>query len=238
MHVPYDLISLSFLSPLSPSLFLLFLPFLLLLSDAIFFSLVSFSPSLLSFFFLSSLLLLFLLYLSSYLLSLLLPSFSPLSFFLSLSFYSFLLSFFLSGPLLEKLKEQIELCRSFANNKDESYAHITEEERDVLRNEGTKQYSTYLYKCPTLSSFSPHLPGRHLLIFSFIFYSNFSLFIVWKTESWANEQSSLQNKMDKSANPVLTVAIITKIRNDLFKISRYVYVRNKSEGKELCSFKI
>ena len=67
--------------------------------------------------------------------------------------------------------------------------------------------------------------------FPSFFYLSFFLFLflVWKTESWANEQSSLQNKMDKSANPVLTVAIITKIRNDLFKISRYV--RNENDGK-------
>ena len=45
---------------------------------------------------------------------------------------------------------------------------------------------------------------------------------VWKTESWTNEQTTLQNRLDKSANPVLTVATITKIRNDLFKISRSV----------------
>jgi hypothetical protein len=41
------------------------------------------------------------------------------------------------GNLLDKLREQMDLCKSFANNKDECYAHITDEERDVLRNEGT-----------------------------------------------------------------------------------------------------
>lgn len=35
-----------------------------------------------------------------------------------------------------------------------------------------------------------------------------------------NEQTAIQNRLDKSATPTLTVASITKIRNDLFKISR------------------
>ena len=30
----------------------------------------------------------------------------------------------------------MDLCKSFANNKDECYAHVTDDERDVLRNEG------------------------------------------------------------------------------------------------------
>ena len=41
-----------------------------------------------------------------------------------------------SGNLLEKLREQMDLCKSFANNKDECYSHVTDDERDILRNEG------------------------------------------------------------------------------------------------------
>ena len=78
-----------------------------------------------------------------------------------------------TGPLLEKLKEQIELCRSFANNKDECYAHITDDERDVLRNEGMSvlylhshhilcaepslYFSYSIWSSSSFISFSPHL---------------------------------------------------------------------------------
>ena len=99
---------------------------------------------------------------------------TPLSFFLSLSLVPLPLSspssspslFPLAGPLLEKLKEQIELCRTFANNKDESYAHITEEERDVLRNEGILRCSAYIFTS-SLSSFL-HLPLMYLFPHFFI----------------------------------------------------------------------
>jgi hypothetical protein len=40
-----------------------------------------------------------------------------------------------------------------------------------------------------------------------------------------NEQTAIQNRLEKSATPTLTVASITKIRNDLFKISRCVLLR-------------
>jgi hypothetical protein len=40
-----------------------------------------------------------------------------------------------------------------------------------------------------------------------------------------NEQTAIQNRLEKSATPTLTVASITKIRNDLFKTSRYVLLR-------------
>ena len=48
-----------------------------------------------------------------------------------------------SGNLLEKLREQMDLCKSFANNKDECYSHVTDDERDILRNEG-KEWHTHL----------------------------------------------------------------------------------------------
>lgn len=35
----------------------------------------------------------------------------------------------------------MDLCKVFANSKDEGYAHITDDERDVLRNEGKSSLS-------------------------------------------------------------------------------------------------
>jgi hypothetical protein len=54
-----------------------------------------------------------------------------------------------SGNLLEKLREQMDLCKSFANNKDDCYSHVTDDERDILRNEGNESHTHFN---------SPYLP--------------------------------------------------------------------------------
>jgi len=44
-------------------------------------------------------------------------------------------------PAIEQLQKQISLCKSFLSNYDDCYAHITEDERDVLRTEVSKTES-------------------------------------------------------------------------------------------------
>lgn len=76
-------------------------------------------------------------------------------------------------------------CKEFANNKEEAFAHITEEDRDILRDE------------------------------------------VQKTESWMNENISLQSKLASNVKPILTLDAISKQQNSLFKVSSPIMSKRK-----------
>jgi hypothetical protein len=67
----------------------------------------------------------------------------------------------------------MDLCKSFANNKDECYAHISDEERDVLRNEGTHtNHPTHTQTHSPHTHTSVHTPPHvHTLMYQMKLYA-------------------------------------------------------------------
>jgi len=86
---------------------------------------------------------------------------------------------------IEALRKQLDLCKTFVANYDDSHSHITEEEREKIRA------------------------------------------VIHATTSWMFDAQSHQADLPHHAEPVLSVAIITKKRNELFAVSNPIMTKPK-----------